>query len=100
MSVTGLGEFIAAGPIRSAFTPASGSAGCGGVTGSLVVLGIPEREARWCTRSMESGRVLVSVHVTSLETRKRAESLLRRSAVPLLFDDTQRPRPLAATHRV
>ena len=97
LSVAGLGKFIAAGPLRDALSNAAGDAGVGGVTGALVVLGVTEREARWCTRSMGIGRVLLSVQVASQEALRRAERVLLRNTVPTLFDDPRDPSPSATT---
>ncbi len=79
LAIPGVGPFIAAGPLLAALSGAAIGAGVGGVTGSLIGLGIPEIEAKWYSGKLRDGNVLVSVHVSDAETRKRAEEILSKS---------------------
>ena len=46
LAIPGLGPFIAAGPFMAALSGAAVGAATGGVVGGLIVLGIPEIEAK------------------------------------------------------
>jgi len=63
LAIPGVGPFIAAGPIMAALAGAAIGAAAGGLTGALVGLGVPEYEAKQYAGRLESGNVLISVHV-------------------------------------
>lgn len=76
IAIPGLGPFIAAGPILAALGGAAAGAAVGGVTGSLVGLGVPEIEARTYERSLQEGKILISVHCATDEEVERATDVM------------------------
>jgi hypothetical protein len=60
--VPGIGAFIAAGPILSAVGGVAVGITVGGLSSTLIRLGMPEYEARAYDGMLREGRVLVSVH--------------------------------------
>jgi hypothetical protein len=61
ISVPGL-SLVAAGPVVAALTGLGAGAAAGGVTGSLVGLGIPEHEAKFYQDEFRRGGILVGVY--------------------------------------
>ena len=78
LSVSGLGSFVAAGPIMAALSGAAAGAAVGGITGALIGMGVPEIEARQYEGKLERGSILLSVHVEDAEQRDRAQNILER----------------------
>lgn len=78
LSVSGLGSFVAAGPILAALSGAAAGAAVGGITGALIGMGVPEIEARQYEGKLERGSILLSVHVDDAEQRDRAQNILER----------------------
>jgi hypothetical protein len=56
-----IGPVIAGGLLASVLASAAGTAVAGGIIGALLGLGVPEEEARYYEREVESGRTLVTV---------------------------------------
>jgi len=79
LSIPGLGPFIAAGPIMAAFSGAAVGAAVGGLTGALVGLGVPEFEAKRYEGKILSGNILVSVHASDANQRRRAQEIFERA---------------------
>src|SRR5215471_8235705 len=59
--VPGLG-LVAAGPVVATLAGLGAGAAAGGLTGALIGLGLPEREARFYNEEVERGGILVGVY--------------------------------------
>ena len=79
LAISGVGTFIAAGPILSALSGAAAGAAVGGIAGALVGMGIPEIEARQYEVKIKGGSILLSVHAEDAEWRARAKRILEAS---------------------
>src|SRR4029077_15725801 len=75
----GLGPFIAAGPIMAALSGAAIGATAGGITGTLIGLGIPEYQAKRYESQLREGRILLSVHSENSDETKRAKEIFERA---------------------
>lgn len=84
MAIPAIGPFIATGPILSALTGAlvgavlngaNVGASVGGITEALVLLGIPESQARCYEGKLHAGSILLSVHVENSHDLDRAKSI-------------------------
>lgn len=64
ISVPGL-ALVAAGPLVAALTGLGVGAATGGLTGAMIGLGIPEHEAKFYTKEIEKGGILVGVYAHS-----------------------------------
>lgn len=62
LTIPGIGPLVAAGPILAALSVAAVGAAVGGITGSLVGLGIPEFEAKLYEGKVKAGGILIAVH--------------------------------------
>jgi hypothetical protein len=78
LAIPGLGPFIAAGPLMAALSGAAVGAGVGGVAGALVGMGIPELEAKKYEGKLQSGNILIAVHIDDSNEQKRAEEIFKR----------------------
>jgi hypothetical protein len=76
LSVSGLGPFVAAGPIMAALSGAALGATAGGLTGALIGYGIPEYEAKLYAGRIESGHILIGVHAINCSEAKAAKNAL------------------------
>src|SRR5271165_2778451 len=79
LAITGLGPFIAAGPIMAALAGIGVGGAVGGFTGALVGMGIPEYEAKRYEGRLQKGGILVSVHCDTSEEIDRAKEVLKRT---------------------
>lgn len=75
LAVSGVGAFIAAGPISGALSGAA----VGGIVGGLIRLGLPELEARRFEVEIQKGNLLVSVHNCSAEQLDRAHDIFNNA---------------------
>lgn len=78
LSVSGLGSFVAAGPIMAALSGAAAGAAVGGIAGALIGMGLPEVEAKQYEGKLKRGSILLLVHVDDAEQRDRAKNILER----------------------
>lgn len=76
LAIPGLGPFIAAGPILAALSGMAAGAAVGGLAGGLVGMGIPEIEAKLYEGKIQSGSILISVHVEGTDERASAKKVL------------------------
>jgi len=76
LAIPGIGPFIAAGPIMAMLSGIGVGGTIGGLTGSLIGLGIPEYEAKRYEGRIRNGGILLSVHCDSSEWVKRARTAL------------------------
>ena len=76
LAIPGLGPLVAAGPLLAALTGAGAGAVVGGITGSLVGMGIPEFEAKRYEGRIRKGHMLLSVHCDSSDWSKKAKEIL------------------------
>ena len=76
IAITGLGAFVAAGPIMAALAGAGVGAAAGTLTGALIGMGIPEYEAKRYESFVNDGGMLLSVHCHDREMVNRARSIL------------------------
>src|ERR1700694_4673756 len=79
LAISGLGPFIAAGPIRAALAGAGAGGALGGLTGALVGMGIPEYEAKRYEGRVKEGGILLSVHCDDSKWTKKAKEILEQS---------------------
>ena len=74
LAVPGVGPLIAAGPILATLSGLALGGTVGGMTGSLIGMGIPEYEAKQYEGKLRQGQILISVHTeTSEESAKVRE---------------------------
>ncbi len=90
LAITGLGPFIAAGPIMAAFAGAGVGGVVGGVSGALIGMGIPEYEAKRYEGFVKNGGILLSVHADSSEWSSKAKDVLIQNGA----------RDVSSTHEV
>jgi uncharacterized membrane protein len=70
---------IAAGPILAALSGVAAGAVVGGLTGTLIGLGIPEIEAKRYEGKVKDGNILLSVHAESSEEIDRAKKIFENA---------------------
>jgi len=75
--IPGIGPFVTAGPILAALGGRAIGAATGGVSGSLIGLGVPEYEARQYEGKLLEGNILVSIHTEERYEAKRAEDIFK-----------------------
>jgi hypothetical protein len=79
LSVPGIGQLIAVGPIVAALAGVGAGGTVGGLIGALVGMGIPEYEAKRYEGQLKAGGVLLSVHCNSKLRLEKALMLLRQT---------------------
>jgi hypothetical protein len=77
LAISGLGPFIAAGPIMAGLAGLGVGGAVGGVTGALIGMGIPEFEAKRYEGRLQKGGILLSVHCDTAEEIKRAKEVVK-----------------------
>ena len=75
LAIPGLGPLIAAGPIMAALTGAAVGGTIGALTDALIVMGIPEFEAKRYEGRVKGGRALISVHSEDAAETERAKNI-------------------------
>lgn len=75
-SISGVGPFLAAGPVFAALTGAGIGGTVGVISGALLGYGIPEMEAKNIEERIYSGGILLSVHCNDSDWMNRAKKLL------------------------
>lgn len=78
-SITGVGPFLAAGPILAAITGMGIGGTVGGISGALIGYGIPELEAKKIEDKIHGGGILLSIHCNDSDWMNRAQKLLEVS---------------------
>ena len=78
LAITGLGPFIAAGPLMAALGGVGVGGVVGGLVGALVGMGIPEYEAKRYEARLREGRVLLSVHCDDSDQVSRVKDIFKR----------------------
>lgn len=81
LAIPGLGPFIAAGPIMAALSGTAIGGSVGLVVGALAGLGMPEYEAKKYQNGLETGHVLICVHLTNSKQEEQAKQLLKKEGV-------------------
>jgi hypothetical protein len=61
LTIPGIGQIAAAGPLAAALTGAAVAAGGGGIIGALVGLGMPEEQAKQYEAFLKNGKIIVLV---------------------------------------
>jgi len=79
LAIPGVGPFIAAGPIIGLLAGAGVGGAVGTIVGALIVMGIPEYEAKRYEGRIKEGGILLSVHCDSSDWVKRAKDLLKQT---------------------
>ena len=79
LAIPGIGPFIAAGPIMALLGGAAIGAAAGGLTGSLIGMGMPEFEAKRYEGKIREGGILISVHADNSDWVAKAKQVLRDS---------------------
>jgi hypothetical protein len=77
LAIPGVGPFIAAGPIMALLGGAAIGAAAGGLTGSLIGMGMPEFEAKRYEGKIREGRILISVHADNSDWTTKAKQVLK-----------------------
>lgn len=78
-SITGVGPFLAAGPVFAALTGAGIGGTVGGLSGALIGYGIPEMEAKKIEEKIHGGGILLSIHCNDSDWMNRAKKLMEVS---------------------
>src|SRR4029077_6417160 len=82
LTIPGVGPLVAAGPIMAALAGVGvgGASGAiGGITGTLIGMGIPECEAKRYEGQIRKGGILLSVHCDSSDWTRKAKGILERT---------------------
>jgi hypothetical protein len=79
LAIPGIGPFIAAGPIMATLAGIGVGGAIGGLSGSLIGLGLPEYEAKKFEGTVKKGGILLSVHVDDGEWADKAKKCLERT---------------------
>jgi hypothetical protein len=77
LAIPGVGPFIAAGPIMAALGGVALGGTVGGLTGTLVGLGVPEYEAKLYEGKLREGNILLSVHSDEADRLTRAKTIFK-----------------------
>jgi outer membrane lipoprotein SlyB len=77
LAIPGIGPFVAAGPILALLSGAAIGAAAGGLTGSLIGMGMPEFEAKRYEGKIREGRILISVHADNGDWTAKAKQVLK-----------------------
>jgi hypothetical protein len=76
LTIPGVGPLIAAGPIIASLAGLGVGGAVVGLVGALVVLGIPEYEAKLYDGRVKDGGVLLSIHCVPSDVVSKARDLL------------------------
>ncbi|MFA1819715.1 general stress protein [Virgibacillus oceani] len=76
LTIPGIGQVAAAGPLAAALTGAAVAAGGGGIIGALVGLGMPEEQAKQYERFLKNGKVIVLVEADAENEHKVYETFM------------------------
>lgn len=74
-----VGPFLAAGPIASTLAAISAAGCAGGLLGSLVTMGLPERDAERYEDRLRDGELMLTVHCDDEEWADRAQVILNQT---------------------
>lgn len=108
MAIPGIGPFIAAGPIMTALAGVGAGGLIGGITGTLIGLGIPEYEAKRYEGRIRSGGILISIHCDDSDWTNKAKLILRETGAEDVsstgeakadFAQSDKPSPRRRVHR-
>lgn len=91
LAISGLGPFIAAGPLMAALAGAGVGGTVGGLTGALVGAGMPEFEAKRFEGLLRSGGILLSVHADNSEWADKAKRILTQNQVTDVSSEAEAP---------
>lgn len=76
LTIPGIGQIAAAGPLAAALTGAGIGAGGGGIVGALVGLGMPEEQAKQYEGFLKQGKIIVLVEVDEEQQDRVYETFL------------------------
>jgi len=76
LSVSGVGAFVAAGPIVATLAGIGVGAAVGGIAGGLIGLEVPEYEAKRYEGRVRKGGILLSVHCDNAAWTRSAKKAL------------------------
>jgi CBS domain-containing protein len=79
LAITGIGPFIAAGPIMGLLAGVGAGGTVGGIIGALIGMGIPEYEAKRYEGRMRKGGILLSVHSDNAQWTQKAKRTLEET---------------------
>ena len=79
LAIPGVGPFFAARPIMAALSGVAAGALVGGLTGTLIGLGIPEHDAKRYEGKIKGGNILLSVHASTAHEIDRAKAILQNA---------------------
>jgi hypothetical protein len=79
LSISGMGPFIAAGPIIAALSGSALGTMLGGIMGSSIGLSLPEYEVRRFEGKIKSGNILISVHAYDVKAVQAANEVLKKA---------------------
>lgn len=67
LTIPGIGQIAAAGPLAAALSGAAVAAGGGGIIGALVGLGMPEEQAKQYEEFLKNGKIIVLVETEKMK---------------------------------
>ena len=76
LTIPGIGQIAAAGPLAAALTGAGVGAGGGGIVGALVGLGLPEEQAKQYEGFLKQGKIIVLVEADQEQENSVYETFL------------------------
>src|ERR1051325_749550 len=79
LTIPGGGPFVASGPVVAALSGATMGAAVGGFAGALILLGVPEAEAKRYEAKVKQGNILISVHTDNSDEIRRAHEIFEES---------------------
>jgi hypothetical protein len=99
IAVPGIGPFIPAGPIMAALAGVGVGGTVGGITGSLIGLGIPEYEAKRYEGRIRKGGFLISVHCDDTNWTRKAKAILEKSGADDVSSTGEAPADFAKSDK-
>lgn len=79
LAIPGLGPLIAAGPIMASLSGVAVGGTFGGLTGTLIGMGMPEFEAKRFEGKVKTGNCLISVHSEDSTETARAKEIFENA---------------------
>ncbi|MFC4401769.1 low temperature-induced protein [Gracilibacillus xinjiangensis] len=76
LTIPGIGQIAAAGPLAAVLTGAGVGAGGGGIVGALVGLGMPEEQAKQYEGFLKQGKIIVLVEADEEQEGRVYETFL------------------------
>jgi len=100
LAIPGVGPLIAAGPIMATLAGVGVGGAVGGFTGAMIVMGIPEYEAKRYEGRLQRGGILLSVHCDTSEEIDQAKQIMNRTGGEDISSTGESSSGTTKTHRV